>query len=511
MVKDYFIGLDIGTDSVGWAVTDMEYHIQKKNGKALWGVRLFDPAQTAAERRTFRVARRRIERRKQRIEWLREQFAHEIAKVDPALFLRVDESKFLENDKRFMENGQPLGRYTLFADHDFTDKDYHKAYPTIYHLRLALMKKDHPFDIRLVYLAIHHILKNRGHFLFGDMNLEDVTFESCLDELKALLANEYDVPFDLADPEGFRAALTDRKLSTTGKKTALRKISGYTKADIQQLAVCDLLAGAAVKPSALLNREFSKEDDKSITFKGDFDSKEAELADVLNEDMQLVYLIKKLYDWSLLDELRAGKALLSEAKVAVYEQHECDLKVFKRLLRHDPKVYKEMFGAARAKLDNYSAYTGHRAANYRCSYENFSKYAKKQLDAVLPLLSEENKQLAADIKTGLENGTFLAMQTSKNNGVIPHQLHEQELELILKKAEAYLPFLNQKDESGLTLSERILAMFRFRIPYYVGPLYSCRDPKHDHSWVVRTGEKITPWISKRSWIWKSVQKISLHA
>lgn len=492
-MKDYFIGLDIGTDSVGWAVTDTEYHVQKKNGKALWGVRLFDPAQTAADRRGFRVARRRIERRKQRIEWLREMFAHEIAKVDPAFFLRVDESKFLETDKRLMENGQPLGRYTLFADRNFTDKDYHKAYPTIYHLRLALMKQDHPFDIRLVYLAIHHMMKNRGHFLFGDMNLDDVTFESCLAELKELLQNEYDLVFDLADPEGFRQALTNRKLTATGKKAALRKASGYAKADVQQWAVCDLLAGGTVKPSALLNREFSKEDDKGITFKGDFESKEAELADVIGEDMQLVYLIKKLYDWSLLDELRAGKALLSEAKVAVYEQHKKDLAVFKRLLRHNTKVYKEMFGAAKDKLNNYSAYTGHRAANYRCSYDDFSKYARKQLEAVLPLLDEADAQLAGEIRTGLENGSFLAMQTSKNNGVIPHQLHEQELELILKKAGSYLPFLNEKDESGLTLQERILAMFRFRIPYYVGPLYHAANSKNDHSWVVRTGERITPW------------------
>ena len=492
-MKDYFIGLDIGTDSVGWAVTDTDYRIQKKNGKALWGVRLFDAAQTAAERRGYRVARRRLERRKQRIEWLREQFAHEIAKVDPAFFLRVDESKFLENDKRLMENGQPLGRYTLFADRDFTDKDYHKAYPTIYHLRLALMTQDHPFDIRLVYLAIHHILKNRGHFLFGDMNLDDVTFDSCLTELKELLANEYELSFDPADPEGFRAALTNRKLNATGKKNALRKASGYIKADVQQWAVCDLLAGGTVKPSALLNREFSKEDDKGITFKGDFDSKEAELADVIGEDMQLVHLIKKLYDWSLLDELRAGETYLSAAKVKVYEQHKADLAVFKRLLRRDPKVYKEMFGAARAKLDNYSAYTGHRSANYRCDYDAFSKYARKQLEAVLPLLSEEDRQLAADIKNRLESGSFLAMQTSKNNGVIPHQLHEQELELILQKASAYLPFLNEKDESGLTLSQRILAMFRFRIPYYVGPLYKNPNEKNNHSWVVRSSEKITPW------------------
>ena len=50
-VNDYFLGLDIGTDSVGWAVTDMQYHILRRKGKSLWGVRLFDAANTAAERR----------------------------------------------------------------------------------------------------------------------------------------------------------------------------------------------------------------------------------------------------------------------------------------------------------------------------------------------------------------------------------------------------------------------------------------------------------------------------
>jgi len=141
-MAEYFLGLDIGTDSVGWAVTNTEYQIIKKHGQALWGVRLFPEAEKAEERRKFRTARRRLERRKQRIEWLRELFSPEIAKVDPAFFLRVDESKYLEADKQLTENGQPLGRYTLFADRDYCDKDYHHEFPTIYHLRKALMEED---------------------------------------------------------------------------------------------------------------------------------------------------------------------------------------------------------------------------------------------------------------------------------------------------------------------------------------------------------------------------------
>lgn len=62
--EEYYIGLDMGTGSVGWAVTDPTYNIIKRHGKALWGIRLFESAKTAEERRIFRTSRRRTERRK---------------------------------------------------------------------------------------------------------------------------------------------------------------------------------------------------------------------------------------------------------------------------------------------------------------------------------------------------------------------------------------------------------------------------------------------------------------
>lgn len=46
--SDYFIGIDAGTDSVGWAVTDEQYNILKFGKKAMWGIRLFDEANPAA-------------------------------------------------------------------------------------------------------------------------------------------------------------------------------------------------------------------------------------------------------------------------------------------------------------------------------------------------------------------------------------------------------------------------------------------------------------------------------
>ena len=34
----------------------------------------------------------------------------------------------------------------------------------MYHLRKELIENSKVHDVRLVYLACHHILKNRGHF-----------------------------------------------------------------------------------------------------------------------------------------------------------------------------------------------------------------------------------------------------------------------------------------------------------------------------------------------------------
>ena len=55
-MQDYFIGLDMGTGSVGWAVTDQQYRVLRRHGKALWGVRLFESAETAEERLSQRIS-----------------------------------------------------------------------------------------------------------------------------------------------------------------------------------------------------------------------------------------------------------------------------------------------------------------------------------------------------------------------------------------------------------------------------------------------------------------------
>ena len=132
--ENYYLGLDIGTNSVGWAVTDNEYSIIKKNGKALWGIRLFEEAEKAEDRRKHRASRRRIQRKEDRIKILQELFASEINKVDPGFFQRLKDSKYYEEDKSVQQKN------TLFCDVDYKDSDYHKEFSTIYHLRKALIE-----------------------------------------------------------------------------------------------------------------------------------------------------------------------------------------------------------------------------------------------------------------------------------------------------------------------------------------------------------------------------------
>ena len=95
----YYLGLDVGTNSVGWAVTDHDYDLHKFKGNAMWGARLFDEAKDASERRTSRTNRRRLARRNQRLLLLELLFSEEIAKIDPSFFRRMEESALWLDDK----------------------------------------------------------------------------------------------------------------------------------------------------------------------------------------------------------------------------------------------------------------------------------------------------------------------------------------------------------------------------------------------------------------------------
>lgn len=481
MKEQYYVGLDIGTESVGWAVTDTQYQIKKVHGKALWGVRLFDEAQSARDRRGFRVARRRIQRRRQRLDWLQEQFAQVVGEVDPGFFQRMEESRFWEEDKR---GEVPLGKYTLFGDKSFTDWDYHHTYPTIYHLRKELILSQQPHDVRLVYLAIHHILKNRGHFLYGDMSLDAISLDKGMERLNGALEREEADPLSTQRLGEVREILLDHKIRKTAKKAKLLELFGLSKEKTTTTSVVELLTGSKVSLSALYGEEVSSEELQKLSLEDDFDGVEGPLLAAVGDRIELVLAAKEVYDWALLEKMRDGEQYLSFAKVKVYENHRHQLEQLKEVVKRygGEDCCREMFHGTRE--GNYPSYVGKDCKSSRCDYDTFCKYVLGKMKGW-----KDADETTKEIYARLERRDFLRKPTSKDNGVIPHQLHQMELEKILANAQGYLPFLSQRDKSGLTVAERIVRMFAFRIPYYVGPLQSGGP----HSWVVRSGEKIYPW------------------
>lgn len=502
---DYLVGLDMGDASVGWAVTDMYYNILKFNGKALWGIRLFDSAKTAVEARSFRSARRRINRTTWRLQMLQELFAPAIAKIDPGFFMRLQESRLQVEDKR------EKVAFNLFIDKNYTDKEFYQQYPTMYHLRYALATQAGPFDVRLLYLAVQHIAKHRGHFLFENLDASNVSdFDAVFSELEAYVHDELTLQdWSCQNTEKLAKVLCDANLSITAKQKAMQELlPANTK---QQKEIIKLLSGGKAALSDVFDDKTLDEcEKKSLSFRDDdLDELEAVLTAALGERYEGLLRFKAIYDWSLLAKIlrldeesksEGEQHLLSECKVKVYEEHKQDLAVLKKMLK-GKKLYNEVF--RQEDDDSYAAYiTGRKLKKRTNNQVEYCKALEKQLEKVADYKAKIKALTSIDAAQNDEerllfriaNGLAFPKQTTKDNGIIPIQVHLAELKCILDKAEKYLSFLSNVDEQGLSVREKIEQIVEFRIPYYVGPLAgTALSREKGRCWVVRDKEKIYPW------------------
>lgn len=495
----YYLGLDMGTSSVGWAVTDQHYQLLRAKGKDLWGVRLFDEAKTAAERRSFRVSRRRRQREVARLGMLREYFAEEIAKKDAGFFARLDDSKF-HMQERAESNRQP---FALFADSGYTDREYYKEYPTIFHLRKELICSKESHDVRLVYLALANMFKHRGHFLNASLGSEEK--ENNFQELCEMLVEKaaaLDISFSMTvNPDILAQKLGEKGVSRLRMLENVSELLGIQKKQKKAYQIIKLMCGLDVKVIDLLGEGMIDEGHSklSISFRAaNYEEMAGEVQSVIGEDcFELIRIIKDIHDSGLLSNIMKGHKYLSEARVELYEDHQKDLMQLKTVLKkYDQKAYHDMFRVMKA--GNYSAYVGsvnssdevvRRTGKGRSQEELY-----KNIRNILKKFPQEDPDIV-DILKKMDAEVFLPKQLTVSNGVIPNQVHEMEMRAILKNAENYLPFLGQKDESGLTVSQRILALFTFQIPYYVGPIGPAnRDNMDYHGWAIRkTSGRIYPW------------------
>ncbi|MEG1663409.1 MAG: CRISPR-associated endonuclease Cas9 REC1/REC2 domain-containing protein, partial [Clostridia bacterium] len=353
-----YIGLDLGTGFLGYAVTDENYEIINVNKKRAIGVRVYDEAETAKNRRMFRVARRRLERRKYRICLLQELFAKDMMKEHPNFFALLNESDLNKDDRTLKEC-----EYSLFNDKNFTDKEYYKKYPTIYHLRDELTRTSTD-DIRLLYLAIHNIIKYRGNFLTeSSVGENEDSFENCkninskfkelcdkLEERKELLSEN-----NFEDDDGVKTKinnisalnlseldkLNDIIISRDSKKERKEKACEILGANEKyQKLLVGIIFGSDLNITTLFgNGAYEKGTVPPFNFSDNYEDIVVALSSALSDvDFEIVSCLKSIYDWQVLMRMLNGSESLSLAMIKKYEAHQRDLKDLKWLLKnYNPK------------------------------------------------------------------------------------------------------------------------------------------------------------------------------
>lgn len=502
MEKEYYLGLDIGTNSVGYAVTDSEYKILKYKGEPMWGSHVFEEGSQCAERRGFRTARRRLDRRQQRVRLVQEIFANEISLVDDKFYIRLKESALYQEDK---SGNNP---YSVFADDNYTDKEYYEKYPTIHHLIMDLIEDEQPHDVRLVYMAAAWLVAHRGHFL---SDVEKTHVEKVLDfdgvyrELQEYYNdNAYTIPWK-DDEECFKEILLQncgvRDKENLFKSKLFEGTSYKSKEDdsIGNEAVITLLAGGTVDARKLfLNAEF--EEKISICFRKSEEEFESVLIE-LDDYADFLIRLRAVYDWSLLYEASGGQSYISKAKIAAYDQHKKDLNYLKYFIKkYCPEKYESVF---RKPIEgNYVMYSynfssikeNEKRPNRKTSQEDFCAYIKKIIKDVD--CDIEDQTAYEDMMMRLDLCTFMPKQVNNDNRVIPYQLYYYELSKILDTVSKYLPFIDEVDSDGYSNRQKLLSIMEFRVPYYVGPLHREHE-KSSFAWVQRKANgRIYPWNYK---------------
>ena len=474
--KPYSIGLDIGTNSVGWAVITDDYKVPSKKMKVLGntdkhfikknliGALLFDEGTTAEDRRLKRTARRRYTRRKNRLRYLQEIFSPEISKVDSSFFHRLDDSFLVPEDKRG-------SKYPIFATLA-EEKEYHKNFPTIYHLRKQLANSKEKADLRLIYLALAHMIKYRGHFLYEEsFDIKNNDIQKIFNEFISIYDNTFEGNSLSGQNVQVEAIFTD-KISKSAKRERVLKLFPDEKSTGLFSEFLKLIVGN----QADFKKHFDLEEKAPLQFSKDTYDEDLEnlLGQIGDDFADLFVAAKKLYDAILLSGILtvtdpSTKAPLSASMIERYENHQKDLAVLKQFIKTNlPEKYVEVFSDQ--SKDGYAGYI-----DGKTTQEAFYKYIKNLL----------SKFDGADyFLDKIEREVFLRKQRTFDNGSIPHQIHLQEMNTILRRQGEHYPFLKEN-------KEKIEKILTFRIPYYVGPL---ARGNRDFAWLTRNSDQaIRPW------------------
>lgn len=496
MKRNYSIGLDIGVSSVGWACMTPDFRIPRYNGRYAMGVREFESAETAEVRRVQRGTRRRYNRRIRRIQLL-QQTLSPLFQNDPGFFIQND-----EKEKHFWRHSNRFENNSLSETLERLGKNK-RHYPTIYHLRNALIQRDQKYHPRLIYLAIHNLVKFRGHFLNENMTWNTKDSNNDLSDMlkdffieleahafpnKQITDEQYDMIIQVLESDD---------LTNSDKRTEILKIVGREFRQPITL-ILGLRANMAQLFSNSDNVDTYREEKIGVSLlKEDI----AEVIESLIPEEQLI--IEKgntIFQTILLKDLLGDSNSIAESKVKDYDQFGKDLRILKEIYNEHlgEKAYRDMFITSRK---NQTKYNKTREEKYLCTFDQFLRIKQtedkfyRDLKRVIDKLIKDdsrvkNKKQLEDISNRLNNDNFLIKQKGLMNAAIPHQNNVYEAEIILQNQQKYYPEITDD------MIDKVKQIISFRIPYYIGPLIKqTKSESEKFGWAVRkldTG-RIKPW------------------
>lgn len=516
--KDYTLALDIGTNSIGWAVIGSDMRLVKKKmavynyadgeildrkKRDLWGSLLYEKALAEKDTptkiaRIKRASRRRLRRRKWRLRELRRIFEPEIKNIDPDFFARLDKSFLNKSDKDKFENEEQAERYKypIFGD-KLQEKKYHKKYPTIYHLRKALIEKDDKVDLRLVFLALSHILKYRGHFLQltdpKNFSTEDILqIGEKYNEFLQSFCDKFNLQ-EVTVEKDFDVNIIDAKKRKDIFDEVVESLSKQEGENIEEAVnilkqLNNLILGKEEK--------FSLGDEKiKLSFAADDAEIEMEkLSNCIWSELLIpakaLFFNLRLIDILKLNPQHAASttSLFSAAKIAHY--NELDEQEIKESIK---SLVKKFYEKHKKDQENFKEkcqefFEGKTNADKIINFLNddFIKWEKAK---------EEDKKAAREIVNALKtvkSGRYLYKQRCKDNACIPYQVQWLEMKEILEKQKKHYHFLEKNED-------KILQLLACKIPYYVGPLIQANKNKSRFAWLVKEEQsgqikqEITPW------------------
>lgn len=476
---NYSIGLDIGTTSVGWACINEQHEILRYQNKWAIGVREFEAAQTAETTRQKRQTRRRYNRRKKRIQLVQQLFS---AYVPTDFFGATDSLHFWKNDNQFEQRtlSQVLKELRINP----------KKIPTIYHLRKLLMEGPKQ-DIRLIYLAIHNLIKYRGHFLnTGRWTKQNQGFNflvECSDIVTAY-SEINGLALPSLDFQAIQSIIEDTDMVRKDKQKQLEKVSSKSFVPLWQL-----LLGLSVNAEKLFvesqNTILYKEAKlKLVLGSEELDEVRENLTEVENHFIDEAFA---LYQQIMLQDLLQGHECVAASKVASYEKYQEDLCEFKRLINEtkDEALYRRLFITPKKAMAEYKEQPNKDNKEKLCLLDRYNRSSKDKeavLNTMAKLLATSNVNHHADLIENIKEGTFLAHQKGTHNAAIPNQNSIYEIEQILTNQQSYYSFITDE------FINKVIEIASFRIPYYIGPL--AKNNQSKFAWLERINNEghITP-------------------